>query len=324
MSTRRKLAGSEASGDARCAIATCAALDELTAQLLLAPATDGHRAFFARLNLDDEDDPVCAHPAGREGLSLMRECCRAGEDAGEDASEVAGSSSEALAETANGSSTARAEVASSSSAALARELSNDFTKLFVGPGRKPCPPWSSVYLDGKRLVNGPTAQEVKRVVRSLGLAAPAGNHEPWDHAGYEFLVVAALLNRWCEAADRKTEPAAGKTRGNAGGANAPLGAGRSANGANAPLGAGGNRDDAEDASPADAPANATDASNALTRALDFCERYLAPWMPAFLDDVAAHARTDFYRGFALFARAVLDVNLHEMRRILQGCRKAAA
>ena len=160
-------------------------------------------------------------------------------------------------------------------------------------------------------MNGPTTQEVKRVVRSLGLAMPAGDHEPWDHAGYEFLVVAALLNRWCEAADRKTEPAAGKTRGNA-------------NGANAPLGADGNRDDAEDASPADAPASATDASNALTRALDFCERYLAPWMPAFLDDVAAHARTDFYRGFALFARAVLDVNLHEMRRILQGCRKAAA
>ena len=139
----------------------CTVLLTLATRLFHAPATAEDLAFFRQVDLDDPEDIACADPALREGLTQMKAFAESNED----------------------------------TEALRRHASDDFNKMFVGPGHKPCPPWSSVYMDGKSLVNGPTAQRVKATFRAHGFAAPVGNHEPWDHIAYELQYIVDLQKR---------------------------------------------------------------------------------------------------------------------------------
>ena len=153
-----------------------------------------------------------------------------------------------------------------------RAASDDFNKLFVGPGHKPCPPWSSVYADGKWLVNGPTARKVKSVFKAEGFAIPEGNREPWDHISYEFQFMADEQKPLLDQGDNA---AGGQTTG----------------------------DDAQ----------------SIAKVRGFFAKYMAGWIPVFLDGVEREARTEFYKGLADFTRGVMGVQECILKRLSPVC-----
>ncbi len=77
----------------------------------------------------------------------------------------------------------------------------DYTRLFVGPYRLPCPPWESVYTSPAHLL----MQEAHDAVRAAYAEAGVELGEPKvlpDHVGAELNFLAILLERAeCHAAD---------------------------------------------------------------------------------------------------------------------------
>lgn len=219
------------------AVALAVVVDELVARLFHKPIDEEMLAFIRDVDLEDGSDPICADAQMRAGLASMQEFCRKDEP-GE----------------------------------VLRAASDDFNKLFVGPGHKPCPPWSSVYADGKWLVNGPTAQKVKGIFKAEGFAIPEGNREPWDHISYEFQFMA---DEQKSLLDQDDNTAGGQTAG--GGA------------------------------------------QSIMKARDFFAKYMAGWIPTFLDGVEREARTEFYKGLAVFTRGVMGVQESVLDRLVPAC-----
>ena len=60
----------------------------------------------------------------------------------------------------------------------------DYTRLFVGPYKLPCPPWESVYTSQKKLMMQDAADDARRVYAELGLAIDDPAVMP-DHIGAE-------------------------------------------------------------------------------------------------------------------------------------------
>lgn len=80
-------------------------------------------------------------------------------------------------------------------ASLLLEASKDYHGLFVGPSRLLAPPWSSVYMDSRGTIFGPTARKVKSVFLEQGFVIPEGTTEPSDHVAYEWQFIADLQKR---------------------------------------------------------------------------------------------------------------------------------
>lgn len=215
------------------AVALTVVVEELAARLFHKPLDEEMLAFIRDVNLEDGGDPICADAQMRAGLAKMQEFCRKYEP-GE----------------------------------VLRAASDDFNKLFVGPGHKPCPPWSSVYADGKWLVNGPTAQKVKSVFKAEGFAIPEGNREPWDHISYELQFMA---DEQKSLFDQDDNAAGGQATG--GGV------------------------------------------QSVAKARDFFGKFMSGWIPTFLDGVEREARTEFYKGLAVFTRGVMGVQEGILKRL---------
>lgn len=219
------------------AAALTVVVEELAARLFHKPLDEEMLAFIRDVDLEDGGDPICADAQMRAGLAKMQEFCRKYEP-GE----------------------------------VLRAASDDFNKLFVGPGHKPCPPWSSVYADGKWLVNGPTAQKVKSVFKAEGFAIPEGNREPWDHISYEFQFMA---DEQKSLFDRDDNVAGGQATGSG--------------------------------------------AQSVTKARDFFAKFMSGWIPTFLDGVEREARTEFYKGLAVFTRGVMGVQESVLNRLVPAC-----
>ncbi len=70
----------------------------------------------------------------------------------------------------------------------------EYTRLFIGPYKLPCPPWESVYISPKKLMMQDSADQVRRLYAEAGLAINTGDVMP-DHIGVELNFLSVLLER---------------------------------------------------------------------------------------------------------------------------------
>lgn len=78
-----------------------------------------------------------------------------------------------------------------------RELEDllwEYTRLFIGPYRLPCPPWESVYTSPKKLMMQEAAVEVQNIYRATGLTINTSDIMP-DHIGTELNFLSILFQR---------------------------------------------------------------------------------------------------------------------------------
>jgi len=74
------------------------------------------------------------------------------------------------------------------------ELLWDYTRLFIGPYKLPCPPWESVYTSPKRLMMQEAADQVDRLYKEAGLTISTDDVMP-DHIGAELNFLAVMLQK---------------------------------------------------------------------------------------------------------------------------------
>ena len=70
----------------------------------------------------------------------------------------------------------------------------EYTRLFIGPYKLPCPPWESVYTSGKRLMMQEAHDEVQGFYHELGLKIDNPDIMP-DHIGAELNFLAVLYEK---------------------------------------------------------------------------------------------------------------------------------
>lgn len=70
----------------------------------------------------------------------------------------------------------------------------DYTRLFIGPYRLPCPPWESVYTSPKRLMMQEAHDSVMSDYASVGLEIGDPNVMP-DHIGIELNFMSVMLRK---------------------------------------------------------------------------------------------------------------------------------
>lgn len=139
-----------------------AAVCQFTARLYKFVVDEEAASRIATLDANDDQDPVMGNSECREGLRMMQES-------------LAEHEGDLLL------------------------LSNDFHDLFVGPHSLKAAPWSSVYLDPNRSLNGPTSFMVRDVFNKNGFEIPEGTAEPADHIAYEWQFMADMQRRLVEA-----------------------------------------------------------------------------------------------------------------------------
>lgn len=81
---------------------------------------------------------------------------------------------------------------------ILEDLLWDYTRLFIGPYKLPCPPWESVYRSPARLMLQDAALDARRTYAAFGLSVEETGVMP-DHVGVE-------LNFLALASERAGEP----------------------------------------------------------------------------------------------------------------------
>lgn len=80
----------------------------------------------------------------------------------------------------------------------------EYTRLFIGPYKLPCPPWESVYTSPKRLMMQDSADQIRVLYAEAGLAINTNDIMP-DHIGVELNFLAVLLRRVQSETNNKEE-----------------------------------------------------------------------------------------------------------------------
>lgn len=75
-----------------------------------------------------------------------------------------------------------------------QRLNVAYAKLFVGPAELAAPPYGSVYLEDRRVVNGESTLAVRELYRQAGLEI--SRSEPADHIAFELEFLAYLGDTW--------------------------------------------------------------------------------------------------------------------------------
>lgn len=70
----------------------------------------------------------------------------------------------------------------------------EYTRLFIGPYKLPCPPWESVYTSPKRLLMQSAYDRVQDCYREIGLVVSGFDIMP-DHIGVELNFLAILYGK---------------------------------------------------------------------------------------------------------------------------------
>ena len=83
-------------------------------------------------------------------------------------------------------------------------LLSEYTRLFVGPYKLPCPPWESVYTSPKKLMMQDAADQVRALYEGAGLTMNSAEVMP-DHIGAELNFFALLLQRMNSKTDGKDD-----------------------------------------------------------------------------------------------------------------------
>ena len=88
----------------------------------------------------------------------------------------------------------------------------DYTRLFIGPYKLPCPPWESVYTSRKKLMMQDAADDARRTYAELGLAVDDAGVMP-DHIGAELNFLALICERArARGTERKSTASGSATR----------------------------------------------------------------------------------------------------------------
>ncbi len=66
----------------------------------------------------------------------------------------------------------------------------EYRRLFVGPAKKPAPPWGSVYTDWEGVVFGESTLVLRKWMRENGIVRIMGEGTPEDHMGVLLLLMA--------------------------------------------------------------------------------------------------------------------------------------
>lgn len=66
----------------------------------------------------------------------------------------------------------------------------EYRRLFVGPGKKPVPPWGSVYTDREKVIFGASTLKLRAWMRKNGIANLAEDGDAEDHIGRMLLLMA--------------------------------------------------------------------------------------------------------------------------------------
>lgn len=78
----------------------------------------------------------------------------------------------------------------------------EYTRLFIGPQRLPCPPLESVYTSPKRLMMQGAYSEVQEFYGRIGIEVGSGDVMP-DHIGVELNFLAILFGRIASESAKK-------------------------------------------------------------------------------------------------------------------------
>ena len=92
-----------------------------------------------------------------------------------------------------------------------RSANVEYTRLFMGPGAPPAPPWESLYREGGKFLFGQPTFDMRAVLREHGLALKEDAHQLEDHIGAELLFLAAMSERFvgkAPSADEVTDQVA--------------------------------------------------------------------------------------------------------------------
>lgn len=87
-----------------------------------------------------------------------------------------------------------------------REMENllwEYTRLFIGPYKLPCPPWESVYTSPKRLMMQEAYEAVQDFYEDAGLALDNPGIMA-DHIGAELNFLAVLYEKIMDQPEKKT------------------------------------------------------------------------------------------------------------------------
>ncbi|MBI2318388.1 MAG: molecular chaperone TorD family protein [Betaproteobacteria bacterium] len=90
------------------------------------------------------------------------------------------------------------------SAGVLEDLLWDYTRLFIGPYRLPCPPWESVYTSQNKLMMQDAADEARRYYADFGLTIDDPAVMP-DHIGAELSFLSLVYERSGEANGKRSD-----------------------------------------------------------------------------------------------------------------------
>lgn len=82
---------------------------------------------------------------------------------------------------------------------IASISNSEFTRLFVGPGALPAPPWESVYVSSKRSLFTHDTLKVRMFYKKCGYRIQSETNVPDDHIASELFFMAALAVEELEA-----------------------------------------------------------------------------------------------------------------------------
>lgn len=77
----------------------------------------------------------------------------------------------------------------------AEDLVWEYRRLFIGPGKKPAPPWGSVYTDKECVVFGAGTLALRRWMRENEVIRTTDEKTPEDHIGLMLLLMAWLAEQ---------------------------------------------------------------------------------------------------------------------------------
>lgn len=81
----------------------------------------------------------------------------------------------------------------------AEELAHGFRTMFIGPFKKTCPPWGSVYMDHEGVTFGPTTLALRQWMREVGIERTQEKGMPDDHIGFMLSLMAWVARNKPEA-----------------------------------------------------------------------------------------------------------------------------
>ena len=87
---------------------------------------------------------------------------------------------------------------------ILEDLLWDYTRMFIGPYKLPCPPWESVYRSQAKLMMQDAADDVRRIYAAFGLSVEETGVMP-DHIGIELNFLALVYERAGERNGKRSD-----------------------------------------------------------------------------------------------------------------------